>query len=320
MSTLAERQNSPRALELLAAQRWTYSRAKLFRAVRVVASAGLAVAAPIAATWSPSISVYLAAAGGVVGLIAQLLGQPHEKKLMRRAAHVQDQFDSLIFDFAPRRDTDVVDEETAAAAKRCRGRDGLRDWYMTTAALPDQHMALLAQRSNLVWNMRQRKQYAVVVGVALGALLVVDVMVGWNMPTASWLVALFIPSLPGFTHGVEVIRDQLSAKGQEVCALVEVERLWDAAKSDLASPSPEALRGVQDLLLRLRAEHAPVPDWLHRHLRSDFQTNARSALDKRVTDFEQCERATQSTSSASGESTTVPDHSAALDHAPGASG
>lgn len=289
MTTVEEQQNSPRALQLLAAQRWTYSRAKVYRGVRVAASAGLAIAAPIVALWSAPASVYLAATGGIVAVLAQLLGQPHEKKLARRAAHIQDQFDSLVFGLVPRRDPDVIDEETAAAAEACRNKASLTGWYTTSDRLPYEVMSLLAQRSNLVWNVRQRKQYAVLVGVLLGLLLTIDVLVGRSTPMETWLVSLFIPSLPGFTYGFEVIRDHVVARTQEGHALEEVEKLWQAAKRDPTALTRNALRGVQDFLLRLRAEHTSVPDWVHRLLRSSFETNAREALNLRVEDFEKAQ-------------------------------
>ncbi len=288
--SIAQRQETPRALELLAAQRQTYSRAKIYRAVRVAASAGLAVFAPIVALASAEASVALAGVGAAVAAAAQLLGKPHEQRLMSRAAHIQDQFDSLVFGLTSRRSVDVVDEETAEAARACSTKDTLKAWYKTTEKLPTPLMTLLAQRSSLVWNMRQRKHYAAFVGVALAVLLLVDLIIGSSMPAAQWMLALVLPSFAAFVHGFEVIRDHTTAREQEATALAEVERIWSAGVLDPSTVTPDILRGVQDHLLKLRAEHAPIPDWIHRRLRADFEGDAKAALDARVADFERANR------------------------------
>lgn len=284
--SIAQRQETPRALELLAAQRQTYSRAKVYRAVRVATSAGLAVLAPIVALASSEASVLLAGVGAAVAAAAQLLGQPHEKRLMARAAHIQDQFDSLVFGLTARRSVDVVDEETAEAARACSTKDSLTGWYTTTEKLPPALMVLMAQRSSLVWNLRQRKRYATFVGVALAAVILADLVIGSSMPAAQWMLALVFPSFAGFVHGIEVIRDHTTAQRQEAAALDEVERIWRAGVLDPATVTPDVLRGVQDRLLRLRSEHAPIPDWIHRRLRGSFEVDAKAALDTRVADFE----------------------------------
>jgi len=284
--SIAVKQNTPRALELLAAARATYSRAKGFRAFRVIASAGFAIAAPLVAIGSNSASALFAGMGAVLAAAAQLFCQPHEKRLVGRGAHLQDHFDSHVFGLVPRRHADVIDEETAAAARACSQPERLKDWYRTTDRLPDRLLVLLAQRSSLVWNLRQRKYYAVLVGAALTALFVVDLAVGREMTAETWMLALVMPSFAGFVHGIEVIRDHVAARVQEQAALDEVERHWSAAVAEPSTLTPEVLRGVQDLLLRLRADHASVPDWLHRVLRANFDRDAQGALERRADDYE----------------------------------
>jgi SMODS-associating 4TM effector domain len=289
-NSIARRQNEPRFLTRLAASSQFYSEAKIARRIRIITSIVIAVVGPIVAVTLASARPILIAVSGVViavSLVARLL----EANRMEKGAAVQEEFDTELYGL--RWNATLVDRPTPeavrAAADRFRGsRARHANWYPDTGSLPFPFDTLLCQRSNLVWDYRQRIIYAWIVGMATVALVVFHLgfSLAVHLDLPGYLLGVFLPGVAAYGQGIDVVFEQLRV----VAAKRRVERVLmnylNDCLDDPRSLSEPRVREIQDQLYLSRTRPGNVPQWLYDRLRSDYESQMHATADDLRTQME----------------------------------
>lgn len=281
------RQNEPRALELLLAQRRMYSRAKRWNHIRVFGIVIIALGAPIiTVTVSSSAEIVGAVAGGWI-FLARTIFLAMERRWSFPAANIQDAFDVFVFSIPsnpavapePEHIADIIkdDDVSEHAAK-----EHLLDWYSLDPVLPEVPAIAIAQQSNLAYSQRLLERHASV-WLAIGiswACIAVAIGICVSLSLADFLLGIVLPVLPAVLDAYDLWRNARSAardRSRLADALAARIRAWPSH-----SILSEDLRSWQDQIYRLRREHPLIPDFLYRHTRASNE-RAMSARSRELT-------------------------------------
>lgn len=284
-------QNEPQFLTKLAASSQFYSEAKIARRVRMYGSIVVAVVGPVLAVTAPATKSLLIVASGVVisvGLVLRWL----EANRMEKGAAVQEEFDTELYGL--RWNTTLADaltpETVRAAADRFRGsRSRHRDWYPDTGTLPFPLDVLLCQRSNLVWDYRQRVIYAWLVGVATALLVVahVGLALATRLDLPAYLLGVFLPGVAAYAQGLDVVIEQLRAGASKRRLERTVMNYLNESLANPACLTEQRVREIQDQLYLSRTRPGNVPQWLYDRLRGDYENQMRATTSDLCSQVEQ---------------------------------
>lgn len=277
--SMLEQQNSPENLELLAAMRHYYNRAKSLHRINVGISILLSLASIYLARWYPQAKEWIV---GIAGfwLFCSWFFSYLEKQLTRIAATIQEQFDTDLFGI-PWNQTLVGDriapEKIRKASKRLKeDRNQLKNWYTGLNCTKKELNVLLAQRTNLIWDSNQRKKYAIAVGIITIMYLAFTIVIGWNTSLGRYLLTLFLPSAPILIHGLKtVLANWTRAKQCESLAKDEMTSFeFITCKAD--SEIWQKCRQYQDIIYQKRCDTTLVPNWWYKLWRTENEDTMRA--------------------------------------------
>ena len=290
--TIAEAQNSPPNLDLLAVQRRFYSDSKRLRGIRAVGSLVAAIPLPVLAALAPTTQTAVTAASGFWLLLALVLMIGLERRRTEDGTKVLEEFDVAVFGLewnervAGKR---VVPERIASVLRRCGAdRARLKNWYPSvTDQLPWPVSVLVCQRAAVVWDWRLRRVYGwfavtltlALLGVSVGA----AVLLGYS--TLQWLLLLALPMAAAFAGGAEVASASLSDAREQSEMHDRLEQDWRRALQDPASTTPAECRQHQDCRFMHRLRANPIPDWWYRAWRDRYEADMCHAAEAMVRQF-----------------------------------
>lgn len=285
-------QNSADAIALLSAQRRIYREAKLIRQVRALAAVALSTIGPLVGLLVVEARPAIAVIGGGWAIISRLFLQRLEKGKVRRAATVQEQFDSDVLGIpwnatlvGRRVEPELVLE--AAAHISVAERQQLRDWYPDAVGITPTLAALICQRANLTWDVRQRRLLATIIGGATVLGFLVGVVVGWckGETLQSYVLAILVPSLSAYLLGVDAALEHWENAASKEKLEHDIRASLEAASTVV--PEWERIRAIQDRIFLLRIVGAAVPDWLYRRLRPRYDVQMLAAAEQWIEKFRQ---------------------------------
>ncbi len=294
MTSIAERQNLPASIGLLAAMRHAYTLAKRYRGTRVGVSVGLAVLGPVVVLVREGVAGWLGAAAGACLAVDRFVLRPFEASWVRTGAAVQEMFDVDVLDL-PWNDAKgqqptpmKVSGLTAKHfnTKRQQREAALLDWYPDTNGLDRPMDVLLCQQSGLNWHERLVEEWLTVQQAALFFVLAAGgvIAAAEQLTLVAYLAGLLLPSMPAIIELLDV-RDQHGRHRDRVtAALRRVMALLDRAVLDDAVTDSDC-RAIQDTVWDLRAEPHTVPNWYYRLRRASHElemTAAAATLKDRV--------------------------------------
>ena len=257
---IADRQNLPQNLELLAAQRQIYREAKRLRSLRLAGSLGVAAAAPFMALWLPSSTTWLTGVATAWLLISRAVLKPTELRWNSIAAEVQEDFDVAVLGVqrGTRMDPVPPAKKVSGAARRHLKRHAvereaaLRDWYTPTGSITPPHDALICQQASLGWgaSLHREWQYGFASFLAVVVVLGGVVAAVESLSFAQWFFALLVPSIPALVDGFDGLREHQRHVAKQDAGAKLARVCWDAAVVDpttAASATPEsALRNRRE--------------------------------------------------------------------------
>lgn len=258
-SRITKRQNEPRSLLWLRAKRRISSRAKRIRLVRVgtsllFAAVGLYTGASSLPTPYRELVVFLSMCWTSFD---QLILAGVESTTIAKAAQVQDQFDTYVLwlDANPRIPV-LRPEDVVAAAKRSGRDDNLRDWYADAGLSSGNVDSLLAMRTNLTWDLAQRRIYAYVLRVI--AWLVIIGFIAWGIYSKQTVGVMLMAATPALGFIVQLM---VTSEGH-----IRVARLKESMEQRVMSMfsrgavERDDLRALQDELYEIRKSAPLLPD------------------------------------------------------------
>jgi hypothetical protein len=266
-----EAQNTESSLRLLAAQRQTYSDAKLlhFAKLSIILCGGLAAAATtfVLDPFRPLIG----ALSGILLLILGIAGSSREKKKVATAAAMQEEFDTSVFQLTWVRSGKVHHpsaSEVARAAMRHK-RGNIRDWYGINAKIARPADVLICQRVNLGWGVATHRAWAACaffLGILLLFMATISAVLG-SLSLLASILGVYVPLIPVVKELIEVwISNFRSAQLKEEADRSAGE-MWEAVVVKGKLPTEAQCRKLQDVILSGRRKNALIPDWFYRALR-----------------------------------------------------
>jgi hypothetical protein len=282
-NNIAERQNSDRCINLLAAASNVYSRAKSLMAIQLVLTVPAALASSIIMALQPKTKVWLTFFSVTVALADTLFLSLMQKRLKKRGATTQQMFDCDIFAL-PWRDlrtgAQVDTEDTLTEAQPIlrdrKRRSLLQDWYPTVIkSLPLPLARLVCQRASLSWDLRQRDRVrgALMLLLCVLAIAILLIAIFRGNTVEQMILTVYVPLAPAVLWIIrEMLAQREAIQSDEKC-LRYVESLWNQALANKLTEE-ELLHGsilAQDALFDARSRSPMVFNWVYRLLRSHQQ-------------------------------------------------
>lgn len=280
---VADCQNDPWSIRLLAAQRQLYSEAKQWRRLRAWSATAMAIIGVGVTLLWPTMLTTVGVVGAVLA-VAQWLASIIERRRIKAAATIQEQFDTSVYglDWNPVLGARPDGEDVIAADSRFKGdRAKLAGWYNVPADAPHQLGVLLSQRSNLRWDSELRRAYAntVVGGLILLAIVILVVGLAKDLTLRALGLSL-LPSVGALLVGAETVCSHYHHCAAQSELKRTVESTWEKARADARKVRLQDLRAVQDGIYHLRASAPPVPDVFYWKRRDRFERETQLAVEQ----------------------------------------
>jgi hypothetical protein len=281
MNDIPEKQNEPRQLERLAAQRQLYSTAKRIFGAQVILGAPVAFGWALLVVLFPEVKGFAALWGVAITLADILWLTPWQKQLRESAAKIQEAFDCEVLDLSWNEikagkpaDYELVKEQ---AVKFDNGSEStpLWDWYPPVVGdLPIEVARVICQRANCRWDSNQRRRYAawVIACVIFVSVLVFGLGFIGGMTVEKFFLAIFLPLSPAFILGIRQFTEQTEAANRLDKLKEHADRLWsEACKNESAAISTIKSRALQDEIFENRKRSPLVFDWVFYLVRDRYE-------------------------------------------------
>ncbi|WP_225769556.1 S-4TM family putative pore-forming effector [Inquilinus sp. Marseille-Q2685] len=230
-------QNDERQLKLLRARKQTYANATLLMVVQLGLALGIPIIGGILATLRPELKAYVAAASLAVVALDVLILDRSQKKLIRQAARIGEQFDCAVFDlpwdqFSIGERVEAEDIHAAAKAFARRADDAkLRNWYPEAVGNLPLHLArIICQRTNLHYDARLRRSYSSIlkaISICLIGALAISGLIQ-NVSMTAWVLTM-APAMPFLSWAAREYYRQVDTADSLEMLMKEARNFWKSA-------------------------------------------------------------------------------------------
>ena len=276
-------QNSKRNLQLLGAYSTLYSNAKSIMGSRIFISVLVTIIGTLVALWIPSTQTIVGAVGGSWALISEMFLKSLEKRKIKEAATVQEEFDTSLFELSWNQSlvgNKIAPEIIISSNRLFKGdRNKHKNWYPSPGNSKRPLDVLLCQRSCVVWDWRLRKLFMNSVVAFVVLLLVAEIIFAFyfNLTVLRFILTLLLPSSSIFLIAYEVIKDNFELLSLRQRMEDKISKLLNLNKNTGRTVTVKSCRELQDDLFRLRSTGALVPNWFYMLFRDNFETDMKSA-------------------------------------------
>lgn len=275
---IVQKQELPENIELLAAQRNLYSRAKNIIGLQMMLSVPVAICAAITTIVKPELKGYMALWGILVVVFDLFVFTPWVKKLRDSAARIQELFDTKVLGLdwneisvGKKPEPELVHEEARKHGLNEENIAGLRQWYpIIIDKVPEVFGVIISQRSNVWWDCKMRRRYALflrvfLVCIALG-------LVGYGLyekkDMFEFLAYIVAPLASTYVFGYRQMMEHGDAADRLDKLRELVEKIWTDAKSGKDAESlKQKCRTLQDQIFDHRKRNPPIFDFLFKWFR-----------------------------------------------------
>lgn len=293
MNQIPQRQNEPKQLQRLAAQRQLYSDAKSVFTAQIILAAPLAIVWALFVAANPAFKSVAAFWGIGVALIDFLWLTPRQKRLRENAAKIQEVFDCDVLDLpandlkaGKKPDPEFIREYADRFAGTVPTYETFRNWYPPGVGTVDLDIArIICQRANCWWDAKQRRTYAGWIIAAVTVALIATVLIGvlGRFTVDQFLLAVIVPLFPTLILGARQYAEQMEAANRLDRLKEHAERLWE---SIFAHPKDCELvvksRTLQDEIFENRKRSPLVFDWIFKRLRNDYEAQMNHGAEELV--------------------------------------
>lgn len=264
-STIPQKQNEAKSLNLLAAQRLLYSRAKRIGTVKLfLAIATAALVIPLALGYFADFKPYMGLIGFVITIVNTFVITKSINKKVLQAAQIQEEFDVHVFGIPTNESLvggNVTRDLRNSLSDQYGDQTDLKNWYPDTSTTSPEKAVLISQRANLVWGWRQRQFFLGWVKTITFLLLLIPMSYAFwqDISFRDYFLKLFLPILPLMVLGIETMLKHQKVLDLQKSKEKEIEKILKGS----GLISKEKLRVIQDAIFRNRKENAMTPDWVY---------------------------------------------------------
>ena len=297
--SIIKRQEIPENIELLAAQRNLYSRSKSIIGLQTILSVPVALCAAITTIVKPELKGYVALWGILVVVFDLFVFTPWVRKLRDNAARIQELFDSKVLGLdwneisvGKKPEPELIHEEAKKHGMDEGKIASLRNWYpVVVDKVPEVCGIIICQRSNVWWDARMRRKYAlavrvILVSVALG-------LIGYGLyekkDMFEFLAYIIAPLASTYVFGYRQMMEHSDA-ADRLDKLKELsERIWsDALVGKDSAVLKLKCRTLQDQIFDHRKKNPPIFDFLFRCFRDGNEVLMNKGAETLVNELSQC--------------------------------
>lgn len=277
IDSIGTRQNTDHAILLLKAQRKLYNKAKQLKNLKLFLAVLSFVGAVVILPFWPEYKIYIALFGGAVAALNSLWLKSKVQNNINQAARIQEEFDVNVLGLEENKSLTgaPVTREIILHYADGESAKGLTDWYPDLEDTEDSKAILIAQRSNLVWDWRQRAVFVKWLTVSALIVLIAGIVYGviQDLSFKDYLLMVLLPTLPFLLLGMTSIQKHRKVLERQKLKEKEINELVNSQ-----APIPRAtLRSIQDAIYKNRKESAMIPDFAYRWRRNKFQKQMEAA-------------------------------------------
>ncbi|EME68724.1 hypothetical protein H261_16897 [Paramagnetospirillum caucaseum] len=280
--SIVQKQEIPENVELLAAQRNLYSRAKNIIGFQMLLSIPIAICAAITTIVKPEFKGYVAIWGILVVVFDLFVFTPWVKRLRDSAARIQELFDINVLGLdwneisvGKKPEREMIHEEAERHGLSDEDTSGLREWYpVVIDSVPEIFGIIISQRSNVWWDARMRRKYTFSVRVFMAG--IAFVLIGYGLyekkDMFEFLAYVFAPLASTYVFGYRQMTEHGDA-ADRLDKLKELsEKIWaDAVAGGDAGAVKLKCRTLQDQIFDHRKKNPPIFDFLFRWFRGKHE-------------------------------------------------
>jgi hypothetical protein len=277
--SIVERQDLAESIEFLAAQKNVYSRTKSIIGFQMILSIPVAISAVIIAIMKPELRGYVALWGILIVVFDLFIFTPWIRRLRDQAARIQELFDTKVLGLdwseisvGKKPDPEVIHEEANKHGLDGERISGLKSWYpIIIDSVPEIFGIVICQRSNVWWDARMRRKYALYIRIFLVSIAVG--LIGYGLyekkDMFDFLAYLVAPLASTYIFGYRQMVEQ-SAAADRLDNLKEIsEKIWkDALSGEELTTLKTKCRALQDQIFKHRKENPPIFDFLFKWFRN----------------------------------------------------
>ncbi|HDR9038416.1 MULTISPECIES: S-4TM family putative pore-forming effector [Burkholderia] len=275
---IIQRQELPENIELLAAQRNLYSRAKNIIGIQMVLSGPVAIGAAITTILRPDLKGYVALWGILVVVFDLFVFTPWAKKLRDSAARVQELFDTKVLGLdwndisvGKKPEPELIHEEAKKYGTSDEKRAGLKNWYpLVIGEVPEIFGVIVSQRSNVWWDCKMRRKYSLFVRIVLVSIALGLIAYGLHekKDMFEFLAYIVAPLASTYVFGYRQMTEHSDAADRLDKLRDLSEKVWSDAVAGKDVPTLRAkCRTLQDQIFDHRKRNPPVFDFLFKWFR-----------------------------------------------------
>jgi len=277
MNTIIQKQNEPKYLKYLAAQRVAYSQCKLYQYFDLT-SIIVAITSPMLALLFKT-STDIIAAIGVIWTILYLIAYNFKQKKSEQGAKIQEQFDVELYNLEWNKilckrqvPIDIINSLSSLYSNN----SDLFNWYSLEidTNLPKNIAIVLCQRINFSWELSLRKKYISFLVSILVFYYAVFFLVTLALNIGLYeILKIISPSLPFLGYGVQTslsLKAQAKAKDE---TLADIDNILEEYRLTRAIPNESKIRQIQDVIYIERSSTDKIPDWFYKRFKSKDEFN-----------------------------------------------
>lgn len=281
--TIVQKQELPEHILLLAAQRSLYSRAKNIIGLQMVLSIPVAICAVVTTIMRPELKGYIAIWGILVLVFDLFVFTPWVKKLRDNAARIQELFDIKVFGMdwnqisvGKKPEPELIHEEAQKHGLEEEKVACLRKWYpVVIDTVPEIFGVIICQRSNVWWDSRMRRKYALFIRVILVCIALG--LIGYGLyekkDMFEFLAYIVAPLASTYVFGYRQMMEHGDA-ADRLDKLIELsEKIWSDTKNGKNVDELKInCRSLQDQIFDHRRRNPPIFDFLFKWFRNENET------------------------------------------------
>ncbi len=290
MINISQEQNSEDNLRLLGAQRHLYTKAKYLQIWNFIIPISLSGIAPIIVYFLPDFKNLLTIIGAIcfgIFFIIDYLDFTYTKT----AATIQEQFDTTLFDLPWNKilvgnkvNPEIINDANRTFLTCKDNKKDLETWYSVPEDIPYPLNILHCQRSNLVWDWRLRRHFALFIGIIVTIPILICILVAIikNLTFFEFFLSLFIPSLSSIKKGVDIYIGNIKIANDKENLEKKLSDLLESGLKDPKTIEIENCRQIQDKIFTYRCNSLLIPDkwynWLRKNYQEDMEATAKELV------------------------------------------
>lgn len=256
------KQNTPKAIRLLSAQRNLYSQAKFIELFSF-----LSTLVPIILILFIGNGICIQFITTIVTVISLLLTQ-WSKDEIKNAARIQEKFDTLIFGLYWNEILVGREPRPEIINKFSKKQDHniLKNWYTNPNLDSDELNIIICQRNNVVWNIQLHRTCKNVIAFLL-LLFLGFITAGIFFKDYMWVHAMDTTIVTIIPIVIKLVNYWISFKAlldEETQLINKIDDIIHSIDENRYSISVEDLRSIQDFIfINIRSATILVPNWIY---------------------------------------------------------